>query len=301
MKKSSTGLGLLALLILTLWAPISAKANFSFAVIGDSRGSIGNNKHPALKKAASQISSKTSGPVFPLGDEINSCHGDSRCARDFRNWKHQMGKLVSHTYPIVGNHDRTNDLADSTWQKTFSLPENGPEGYKELTYSFDYQDAHFVVLDSEKPSMHLIDSTQRDWLDQDLTNNTKKYTFVFYHEPAFAISREVSDSLDFMPSERDALWNIIDKHNVTAVFNGHEHLYGRKKINSGVYPAAQNTIYQFTVGNTDVKKPDKPNTGLSSYSYTRKSFAIVKVDDTNITVNLYTVAGKLVNSFSFTK
>jgi hypothetical protein len=276
-------------------------STFSFAVIGDSRGSIGNSKHPALKAAANQIAKKTSGPVFPLGDEVNSCYGDAKCIKDFKQWKKMMGKLISRTYPIVGNHDRTNGKADTTWQNTFSLPQNGPEGFKDLTYSFDYQDAHFVVLDSEKPSMHLIDSSQRDWLDQDLTNNTKKYTFVFYHEPAFAISREVSDSLDFMPSERDALWNILDKHNVTAVFNGHEHLYGRKKIDSGVYPAAQNTIYQFTVGNTDVKKADKPKAGLSAYSYTGKSFAIVKVDATNITVNLYTIAGNLINSFSFTK
>jgi len=293
---------ILALFILLASFLIAGKVTFafSFAVVGDSRGS-GGSRNSDLGKAVRQIAKKTQGPVFPLGDEVNSCYGDLKCSKDFKKWKMAMGNLLSRTYPIMGNHDRSNGKADATWQKSFSnLPENGPDGFQKLTYSFDYGEGHFVILDSERPG-HKINQVQRDWLENDLTNNTQKYTFVFFHEPAFAISKEVSDALDAFPVERNAFWSIIDKHNVTAVFVGHEHLYGRKKIGSSIFPGAQNTIYQFTVGNTDVAKWDQARAGLSEYSYQGHTFVIVSADNNQITVNLYKVGGKLVNSFSFSK
>ena len=51
----------------------------------------------------------------------------------------------------MGNHDRVGEnKADSIYQKVFAMPTNGPSGYSELTYSFDFENSHFVVLSSDK-------------------------------------------------------------------------------------------------------------------------------------------------------
>jgi len=297
MKKAITTLFILALALLSF--PNISLASFSFAVIGDSRGSI-SGRTGLLKTAVTQIAQKTDGPIFPMGDEVNSCKGDLKCKRDFQHWRSLWGKIISRNYSVVGNHDRSNSGSDKTWQDLFPLPENGPAGFKRLTYSYDYGDGHFVVLDSEKPAEHVINKVQRDWLDKDLDKTNKTYTFVFYHEPAFNISRD-NDGLVMDKDQRDAFWKIIDKHNVTAVFNGHEHLYGRKKITSKVFPGEKNTIYQITVGNTDVNQADTPKSGLSDYAYKGKSFLIVTVNNHKITLNLYSLFGKLINSYTFTK
>lgn len=298
MKKISQLFLVLALLLGGF--PSLSQASFSFAVVGDSRGSTGG-RNDLFRTALKNIAQKTDGPIFSLGDLINGCDGDANCVNKFRAWRGMWGNLISRNYPIVGNHDRSNSKADSTWQKLFPLPQNGPAGFKSLVYSFDYDAGHFVILDSEKPKEHLINKTQRDWLSRDLADSKKKYNFVFYHEPAFCISRD-ADGLEAVPAERNAFWNVIDKYNVTAVFNGHEHIYARKKIDSSVYPRAKHVIFQFTVGNTDVDKPDRAKPGLSQYNYRGKSFAIVKVgDDGKIAVELYTVYGKLVNRFTFSK
>jgi hypothetical protein len=298
MKKSY--LLFLSLMLVLAGFPNFSRASFSFAVVGDSRGSTGGQNAP-FSIGLRNMAKKTDGPIFSLGDLVNGCDGSSNCISKIRAWRGMWGKLISRNYPIVGNHDRSNARADGVWQKLFPLPQNGPAGFKDLTYSFNYGDGHFVILDSEKPQEHLINKVQRDWLDKDLDNTNKKYTFVFYHEPAFCVSRD-ADGLQVNSAERDAFWKIIDKHNVTAVFNGHEHLYARKKIDSSVFSVEKNTIYQFTVGNTDVDKADRPKPGESQYAYRGKSFAIVTVgDDGKISVELYTIYGQIVNRFTFSK
>lgn len=289
-----------SLVVSLAFFPNESRASFSFAVVGDSRGSTGG-PNAIFTGALKQMAKKTDGPIFSLGDLINGCDGTSKCVSKFKAWRGMWGGLISRDYPIVGNHDRSNAQADSVWQRLFPLPNNGPAGYKKLVYSFDYKDGHFVILDSEKPAEHVINKIQRDWLDKDLSNSDKKYNFVLYHEPAFSVSRD-NDGLEVKTSERDAFWDIIDKYDVTAVFNGHEHLYARKKIDSSVYSSEKHTIFQFTVGNTDVDKADRAKPGVPQYSYRGKSFAVVTVgDDGKISVELYTVYGQIVNRFTFSK
>ena len=42
-----------------------------------------------------------------------------------------MAPVISKTYEVVGNHDRTGgNKADAVWQNEFSLPQNGPTDTK---------------------------------------------------------------------------------------------------------------------------------------------------------------------------
>ncbi len=274
--------------------PININDNFSFGVLGDTKVFDPNNSKGNYQKAVATISKEKINFMFVMGDLLSSCDGTSKCQTKLTQWKNVLGPLASKTYEVVGNHDRTGgSAADATWQKVFSLPTNGPSGFSELTYSFSYDNSHFVVLDSEKPSEHLVDSVQRAWLEKDLLENTdKENTFVFFHEPAYGTSQNTKDGLDANPKERDALWNILKKYNVTAVFNGHEHIHTRKKVGS---------IYQIVEGDTDSTDDDTAGSGLSDYSYKGKSYLIVNVNGKKINLKLYTIDGKLLNSFDLVR
>jgi predicted phosphodiesterase len=273
----------------TASAPVDDNASFSFGIFGDTKEFSASNPNGNLEKAVAQVKGLDLKAVFVMGDLIKSC--DDGCEKKFNDWKSVMEPILSKTYEVVGNHDRTGgDSDDAVWQKVFNLPQNGPTGYKELAYSFDIGNSHFAVLDSEKPKTNIVDSNQRNWLDQDLAASSKLHKFVFYHEPAFQVAQDAEDGLDAKPAERDALWNIIKKYKVDAVFNGHAHIYARKNIDG---------IEQIVVGDTDSTNDDLVQPGLSDFGYKGKSYAIVTVTGNNVNLKLFTVDGKQVDSFNF--
>lgn len=234
-----------------------------------------------------------------MGDLVSKCYGDGKCESKLRKWRKIVQADVPKVYPAMGNHDQTNHKADSVWRKVFDLPTNGPTDFKEIVYSFDYGNSHFVVLNSG--SSNSVNKEQRDWLEQDLDNNQKENTFIFFHDPAWPTGDKVGESLDAHPSERNALWEIVDNHDVTAVFSGHEHLYDRRKITSAQFPGAKNEIYQFIVGNTDSFRHSKPRAERVDFYFTNKNYVIVQVSGTEITVKDYSVGNRLMDEFKFTK
>ena len=263
---------------------------FTFAVIGDSQQFDASNPNGDFQKAVNNISKANVDSVVIVGDLVSSCKGDNECTAKYDSWKKIMQPLLAKTKMAQGNHDRSGgDKADSIWQKEFELPTNGPSGYSELTYSYDVGNSHFVILDSEKPQENIVNQTQRDWLEQDLSSTSKENIFVFYHEPAYPVSSKIGESLDAKKTDRDALWQIFKKHNVTAVFNGHEHIISRKSIDG---------IYQFVFGNTDTFDHDSPKPGIAEYAYRGHAYGIVSVKDKEVTVKVYTTDGALLDTFT---
>ena len=290
-------------LLASFFLPLRSHA-VTFAVMGDTKDFLSGSG--TLASAVSKIKKKKPRAVLVMGDLINDCADDTACRSCWNSWKSVAAPILKKTYPVMGNHDRVNvsgEAADSLWQEMFDLPENGPDGCSELVYSFNKGNSHFVVLNSSKPSNNLINSTQRDWLEQDLTAaRKKKHKFVFFHSPAYPASLHIGSSLDTYPAERDALWEILDRHGVSGVFVGHEHFFSRRKIDFSVYPSAQNSIYQFTVGRTDVSETyPAPQTGMSEYYSLEKSFLIVDAKKKSILLKLYDVDGNLLNSFRYRK
>jgi predicted phosphodiesterase len=266
---------------------------FIVGIIGDSQYFDVNNQSGGLQKTSKLLTSKNVDLVIAVGDLLSSCDGGAKCEEKLNNWKNVLGTLFFKTYVVMGNHDRTGgNKADALWQKFFNLPTNGPTGYSEFAYSFDFKNTHFVVLDSEKPKERIVNDIQRTWLEQDLNANIKENTFVFIHDPAYPVSSKIGESLDDKPKERDALWNILAAHNVSAVFNGHEHIASRRKIGN---------LYQFVFGNTDSFNHDAPKPGVAEYSYVGQSFGVVEVDGKNIIIKTYSTEGKLLDSFKLVK
>src|SRR4030042_4547882 len=254
---------------------------FTFAILGDTQYFKAGNSRGNFQKAMAQIAKLNPNMIFSVGDLVGSCDGDSKCSKEYTDWKNIVGGFIGKTYATQGNHDRTgDDKTDKVWRDSFNFPTNGPSGFREQVYSFDFENSHFVVLDSDKPKEHLVNGEQRAWLEKDLAANRKEKNFVFYHEPAHPVSSKTQESLDVEPSERNALWEILNRHNVTAVFNGHEHIVSRRKINQ---------TYQFVFATTDPFNHDLPAAGIAEYAHQEQGcYGVVKVVGKEITGKTHT-------------
>ncbi len=154
-------------------------------------------------------------------------------------------------YPVAGNHEAETP-SDMAWLRAFNTGGNslphvvrpGPAGSLEASYSFDYENAHFAVIneyfDGVTDSNPTGDVSPQllAWLDADLTANTLPIVFVIGHEPAFPQPdsapphrlRHLGDSLDAFPAHRDAFWALLTAHGVKAYICGHTHNYSTIKI-----------------------------------------------------------------------
>jgi hypothetical protein len=154
-------------------------------------------------------------------------------------------------YPVIGNHE-LNRPEDMTYLRDYNrggdrLPgivRRGPPGAEETCYSFDYQNAHFVVLNeyydgsSDSGTDGDVVPALCNWLAEDLAANHKPFVFVFGHEPAVSIPdldngrvRHGGDSLDKYEQNNHAFWSLLRRHDVVAYFCGHTHNTSAAKIN----------------------------------------------------------------------
>ena len=158
-------------------------------------------------------------------------------------------------YPVVGNHELPGAGYESYYGGNMDLlsscdyDQNGvgippvivntaPSGCPQSTYSFDYENAHFVVLNEycdtggDTVTSGDVPDHLYNWLVDDLQATTQDYIFVFGHEPAFPQPdadngrlRHNTNSLSQYPSNRTRFWNLLRGMGVVAYFCGHTHNY----------------------------------------------------------------------------
>jgi hypothetical protein len=154
-------------------------------------------------------------------------------------------------FPVPGNHDF--GQTDLEFLQNYDYDPNGsaepnivhwgPESCPKTTYSFDYQNAHFVALNvycNEEAPWGIdgsITDILYDWLAFDLASTDKEHIFVFGHEPAFPQPDDQTghlehfyESLDQYPAERDRFWQLLGQYHVVAYINGHTHGYSSEKF-----------------------------------------------------------------------
>jgi hypothetical protein len=151
-------------------------------------------------------------------------------------------------YAVLGNHDPESPSTMEFLRKySMTVPKvvnRGPKGCEETTYSFDWGDAHFVVLnqyfdgDTDWGLKGEMVPELLDWLEEDLAATGKARIFVFGHEPIMPMPdmdngriRHQGDSLDEDPENAFALHQLLLEYDVDAYFCGHTHNTSYAKIN----------------------------------------------------------------------
>ncbi|MDP5277010.1 metallophosphoesterase family protein [Chengkuizengella axinellae] len=226
--------------------------SYRFVVMGDSRGSSDGINESTLRSLLSEVESLEPKPDFIMftGDQVQ---GGSDVAGELVEWSDIVDDYfpINKYYPTLGNHEDDEIVFSVVFDH---LPINQLRGYNSSAYYFDYGNARFITLNSnrkDREGNYVIDEEQRAWLESILDTNGKTHNFVQFHVPAYPIGSHYGNSLDENAGERDALWDIFDKYNVTAVMTGHEHNYNRREINSSFNDNGyefENNIYQVTIG-----------------------------------------------------
>ncbi len=264
---------IVALLIVLTFIQIQGQ-NFKFAVMTDSRGEVNGVNVPVLKKLTHHLLANNPDLKFILflGDLIDGSWKDSKVNySQMKFWKEVMKEAYESkslvglkVYVGIGNHEVRTPKDEASFKEIFSyLPQNGPEDEKGLTYTFDYDSVHFVILDTDRWYYGDTSTTKDDhpdwhkfhhpeWLEKDLKQaweNGAKRIFVGGHEMFFPVGGHLRDGLANLgrhftyPPDSTAkahlaahhrLWKILVDNNVCAYLSGHEHIYAREKVD-GVY------------------------------------------------------------------
>ncbi len=278
----------LTLIQFTIFFSFTFAQRFEFIAMSDSRGSNNGVNEPVLSAIVNHIVENQKDAKFVLfgGDMVAGNRFDPNLTfSQLQYWKEVMSPIYNNPNMIwpkvwltVGNHEVQHRDDENNFRKLFpDVFMNGPDDEKGLTYSFDYDNSHFVFMTSDrwhygdladttddKPDRHYI--KHLDWLEQNL-NQAKlrgiKHIFVISHEPAFPIGGHLRDGLPNLGwninaiediskhwylVQRNRFWEILSKYNVTAYINGHEHSYGRQSVN-GVYQISAGSsgapLYEF--------------------------------------------------------
>ena len=155
--------------------------------------------------------------VLSMGDLIRGYTTDEeRLHVEHKGAKRLFGKLAMPFLPVLGNHDVREEISDRIWREYWGA----------RWYSFDFNDCHFVMLDSEtgKDWESIVDE-QLEWLKKDLSANSGKRIFVGLHRPYWY--QRVLHKSEWKKDGRNDWNDIVDpilrQYDLQAVFCGHIH------------------------------------------------------------------------------
>jgi hypothetical protein len=185
-------------------------------------------------------------------------HSDKNSARFYMtNWPYWM-----YTYTNQITLEELCDNQDIIVDESF------------IYYSFDYGPAHFISLDTYStdgndqtfglaPGHHQV-----EWLENDLKNNNKPWTFVFCHIPFYdgggAYNHKAIEGCE----------PLFQKYGVDAVLQGHQHCYVRINVDKGT----PNEIPYITLGGGGVAPEHNANNLADFYA---EKYHFARFDITN--------------------
>ncbi len=274
---------IIALIILLLAAAIPSFA-WKFASIADSRGSTNGVNTTELTKIVNRINSEGVDLVLFQGDAVTGSSSDSTVSSMMDTWLSIMNKLTVPWYYCPGNHEiATSTVQNNVLRAKVNQPLNGPSSDYEMVYSFDHNNAHFVVLNSDHyGQQHHV---QRDWMAADLAKTTQPHIFVMAHEPAYPVANHKGSSLDVYATERDDFWNKMTAGRVSMYLCGHEHLYSRSKHGS---------IYQIINGSCGAPLTTGYSGTIAKYNY-----VIADINSYSVSCTAKDDNGAVIDSWSY--
>jgi len=246
---------------------------YSFVVMGCNRldkGDVNLSTNPStanlaqLDRTFTDIYNLSPRPdyVILVGDLIIGKVTDSaQVGAQLRGWRahYEASPLASTGIKLVlvpGNHEFNDGTSsancEQAWLNNLSpyiVGSNGPlpggadalaTDQSRLSYSFDFHDAHFVLLNSDP--LNASATIPATWVGQDMATARaagSKHIFVFAHKPAYSFDNSISNGLT--QASRDALWSAMSTNHAEAMFAAHNHIYKRQHPN--------NTSYMIIAGN----------------------------------------------------
>jgi hypothetical protein len=201
-------------------------------------------------------------------------------------------------FPIPGNHEYETPQAEP-YVSVHAVPtENVPAADHGRYYSFDWGNAHFICLDSNKPLERAVagDGEMLRWLERDLRATRQFWRIAAVHHPPYAAGPNQSDPVSGFV--RGRIVPLLEKYGVQLVLSGHEHSYQRTVPLRGgaALPENSGTIYMTLGGGGGALYPVflSPQTavGRSAHHYLK-----VQVNGTQMNLSAIGIGGGVLDNF----
>ncbi len=183
------------------------KNDFRFSILGDRTGGATAEIYGRIWREVDLLHPDF---VINVGDTIQGGK-DFQAQAEWRDLR-PVWERYRH-YPLYftpGNHDIWSESSRRVYAE-----ETGRKPY----YSFNYQDAHFTVLDNSQTQD--LSGEQLRFLEEDLKRNQdRRPKFIFFHKPYWIVFLKVQSS-DF------PLHRLAKKYGVEHVISGHGHQFVR--------------------------------------------------------------------------
>ncbi len=290
------------LFISFLVKPSKVSASFRFVTWGDSRDNPG-----ILGQESTQVKGLSPQPSLTLfnGDLCGSW--STTCIQAWKGYINggNNNGIGNITFAVRGNHDSGSGTAWSTYfNQTAVVNTVGATNYSaltaDMTYSFDYQNAHFVGIDLPGGDVSSMSSAQITWLDNDLKASEargKNIAFLYWHGAPYYVD-------DHSSTAPAALVTVLNNHkSVAAIYNGHEHVIAHTTLdNSRLSGLTSHAIEQFVDGTAGAPHYSC-KAGRSDFCQSVDAFAVTDVlSDTQFTVSVYKLgSGTPIYQKTFTK
>lgn len=178
-------------------------ASFRFVILGDRTGESQPGVFAQVWKEAA-----ADHPAFivSVGDNIQGLD-DSTADLEWREAEKIFAPYKGiPLFLTPGNHDIWSDLSEKLFRKYSGHPPH---------YSFDYQQAHFTILDNSRSD--LFSPAEMAFLGADLRAHEKQpVKFVLSHRPSWIVEILLKDP-------RSAIHQLAKKYGVQYVISGHIH------------------------------------------------------------------------------
>jgi predicted phosphodiesterase len=306
---------------------------FTFIAVGDTQGITWNGMTSGDKgfmfamAAYQEAFEEVKDPAFILhtGDVVETGNNKDMWNMYFKS----LNGYGTSTpmFAAIGNHDslgtplyfdyhfnHPNNGGNAALDQSFKNAVTGNilqlfQNADETIYSYDYGDAHFIVLNTGSYSnqdKHIIDA-QRDWLTRDLeANKDAKWKIMLFHEPVYHRAGA--------GESRPWLHDVIEEYGVDLVIQGHSHLVTRtypmkdgKIVTKAVDETVEKgigTVYM-TIGSTalnhdganDAKYEEEIGI-LATPTPTQAAYTTVTVKNDKIVVTTKQINGFVLDSFT---
>ncbi len=222
------GLLLAGFVTLGLKAVDEPRNNFRFAVIGDRTGGAQPQIYGRVWREVDLLHPDF---VLNVGDTIQGGK-DATAAEEWRELR-PLFERFKH-YPIYftpGNHDIWSDASRVLYEQESGRP---------ARYSFDYEDAHFTVLDTSQA--RVLSEDELRFLEADLeANKDKSPKAIVFHHPFWI------DLIDNGPGDFE-LHRLAKKYGVSHILSGHGHRFVRRVHDGIAYMEVGSSGGQMTGG-----------------------------------------------------
>jgi len=255
--------------------PPSGAVPFQFLVYGDTR-----SRHDVHARVIQAIL-KAGEPDFVIhtGDLVADGSDSAQWPVFFSIERELLRKTAF--FPCLGNHDR-----------------NSPQYYEFFDvqlpyYSFDWANAHIVVLNSDlgnvarsRESRDAYWIEELRWLEEDLAKSRKAgFAFVVLHHPPFsAVKRRQGDD-----KEVSRVVPVMEKFKINAVFSGHDHNY-QHHLKGGVH-------YVVTGGGGAPLYPvDAPLAGITRKLESTEHYVGIQVNGKTAKIQAFALDGRVIDT-----